>query len=97
MRTGQERLLLMHRRADELQKKKNRTMATIWCGISVLLLVLLVGVTAATDGGHGILSDSVTASSLLSESAGGYVAVAVAAFMIGVIVTAVFMVRKRRR
>ena len=97
MRTDQERLSLLYCRADELRKRRNRIQLRAWCGISTSLLACLVCLTAWFSGSrHSITADMDTASSLLSANAGGYVLVAVAAFMAGVIVTTAIIWKRKR-
>ena len=99
MRTNQERLVLLHRRAGELQKRKERSVIRAWCGASLLCSVCLIALAAVLGGrGHGIAQDGTSAaSSLLSESTGGYVLAAVLAFITGVVITAAIMTKKKNK
>ena len=89
MRTAQERLALLHSRADFLKKKKAlalmRVLGSISCCLAVCLLTLFA---LFGQSGHGIAAAGYGAASLLSENAGGYVLSAVIAFALGVVVTA---------
>ena len=98
MRTEDERIQRLHMRARELKKKKERLELTLSGGASVLLTVLLVAVMLRTDRVYqNLVGSGFTGSSLLSESAGGYVLAAVIAFFIGVVITAViYRYRKRK-
>ena len=97
MRTGEERLERMHRRAAELRQKRETVELRAWGGASAALLLGLSGLTAsALRGGHGISAGAETASSLLAESAGGYVLTAVCAFMLGVLIMALKQYLKRK-
>ena len=97
MRTTEERIEKLHRRAEQLERQRNRRQLMGLGGLSAGLAVLLLAVMIRMD----VLTNSIdgsryTGSSLLSESAGGYVLAAVFAFFIGVILTAViFRYRKR--
>lgn len=88
MRTAEERLALLHRRADLLEKKKELALLKALGGVSGSLAVCLLALfTLFGQGGHGIASSGYAATSLLSEHAGGYVLAALIAFALGVVVT----------
>ncbi len=97
MRTQEERIEALHRRARELEKQRcGRQMAGLG-GISVFLAALLTFVVQMTDQKpQSFREDQFAGSSLLSESAGGYVLAAVIAFFAGVVITAV-CIRMRQR
>ena len=98
MRTDKERINRLHERARELQKKKERLVLAVSGGASTLLTVLLIAVMLRTDRVYqSIAGNGFTGSSLLSESAGGYVLAAVIAFFIGVVITAVIYRYRRRK
>lgn len=88
MRTAEERLALLHRRANLLKKKKElallRVLGCASGGLAVCLLALLA---LLGQSGHDIAVSGYAATSLLSEHAGGYVLAAVIAFALGVVVT----------
>ena len=85
MRTDQERIALLHQRAAEIREKRERAKTRAWGAAPLALLLCLLNLTAAAlKGGHGISAETAAASSLLAESAGGYVLTVVAAFMLGV-------------
>ena len=95
MRTDQERILLMHKRAEELRRQAERRKMRLLCATCAALFVCLIGVTMMLSGfGHEIMSGTATATSLLADSVGGYVLVAVLAFMTGVLVTVILMRRR---
>lgn len=72
-----------------LDRQRERRSITGASALSVCLLSALVFFVARfSGGGHGLPSPAMAASSLLPESAGGYVLTAVIAFMLGVVVTA---------
>lgn len=97
MRTAEERLALLHRRADLLEKKKELTLLRLLGGASGSLAVCLLSLFALFGhGGHGIASSGYAATSLLSEQAGGYVLAALIAFALGVVVTVLIMRYKGR-
>lgn len=88
MRTAEERLALLHRRADLLEKKKELTLLKALGGASGSLAVCLLALFALFgQSGHDIALSGYAATSLLSENAGGYVLAALIAFALGVVVT----------
>ena len=98
MRTDQERLSLLYKRAGQLRRRRDRILMRAWCGVSTSLLICLLCLTTWFSGGrHSITADMDTATSLLSASAGGYVLAAVIAFMAGVIVTAAIIWKRERQ
>ena len=97
MRTAEERLALLHRRANLLEKKKELALLKALGGVSGSLAVCLLALfTLFGQGGHGIASSGYAATSLLSEHAGGYVLAALIAFALGVVVTVLIMRYKGR-
>ena len=90
MRNTQERISEMHERAREIRRKRDRLRTAAAGTVSGLLTVCLVFVLHRMEHlNHAILNEDSTGSSLLSDSAGGYVLIAVLAFAVGVIITAV--------
>ena len=90
MRTTEERIELLHRRTREMERQRSNRQVAGFGGASALLALLLIAVMIQTIGlTPSGTDDSFTGSSLLGESAGGYVLAAVIAFFVGVIVTAV--------
>lgn len=97
MRTAEERLELLHKRAEDLNRRKaGRTLSALG-GLSTGLFALLLAVTLQLSGAtHSTLSGQFSGASLLADSVGGYVLSAVAAFVAGVAVT-VFLIRRRMK
>ncbi len=92
MRTDKERILLLHKRARKL---KDQNMLKIWGSVSAGLLAVLLAVIVEIDVPlQSVLSSGYAGSSLLGESAGGYVLVAVISFIAAVCLT-VYCIRKR--
>ena len=88
MRTQDERIELLHMRAAEIEKKRNRLRAAGWGSVSACLCMLLAACLYYSESAfHNAVDTQLNGSSLLGESAGGYVLAAVAAFFIGVIIT----------
>jgi Na+/melibiose symporter-like transporter len=80
--------MLMHLRAEKIQKKKD----AIWMAVSgissVLILVFLIGFVSLTDGSlHAVGEAGFSGNSMLADSAGGYVLVGVIAFIVAVVFT----------
>ena len=97
MRTIVERIEQMHRLAGELGRRRERRQLAGLASLSVLLTGLLLIVMAqACAVPHAIAGAQFAGSSLLGESAGGYVLAAVLAFFAGVIITALIY-RFRRK
>ena len=98
MRTAEERIALLHRRARTI-KRKRIAGQLIGCGsAAVCVFAFLMGALARTGVRlSGTMSGDYTASSMLSENAGAYVLVAVAAFMVGVAVTVALIRWQERR
>ena len=99
MRNREERITRMHARAAEIERKANRRRSGILGAASGALMVcLLIVVQHLRHMHHGILSEQNTGSSLLADSVGGYVLIAVIAFVLGTTITALIInYRKKRR
>ena len=96
MRNEEERLMKMHERAAELKRRKDLAGIRVMGAVSACLTVCLVIMIQQMQSlHHGILSTQIAGSSLLSDSVGGYVLVAVIAFFTGVIITV--FIRKNRK
>ena len=94
MRTDEERIAILHKRAEKLEAQKKMC---LWGSASGALLILLLAVIVKIDVPlQSILDGSMAGSSLLGESAGGYVLVAVVAFFAGVVITTVLRRRQER-
>ena len=97
MRSAEERLTRMHERAAAIKKQEDRNRLRILGSLSAGLMVcLVVAMQQLQSMHHGIFASQSTGSSLLDDSAGGYVLAAVIAFIAGVAITAViFRYRKK--
>lgn len=97
MRTVQDRIGKLHSRVKELERKRaGRQLAGLGSASAVLAATLVFIVREMAGSSESVTVDQFTGSSLLSDSVGGYVLAAVAAFFVGVIITAVIF-RCRRR
>ena len=95
MRTAEEQLRRMHMRAAEIKREEDRSRLRALGSLSgVLLVCLVVALQQLQCLQHVILTGQSTGSSLLDESAGGYVLAAVIAFALGVTVT-LLCIRRR--
>ena len=95
MRTPEERVLALHARMDALLRARERRKTSFLGAGSALLTLCLLGALPAqaecnAGGTAGLYSGAV----MLFENAGGYVLVAVLAFMAGVVIT-VALLRRR--
>ena len=98
MRTTEERLALLHDRADSLKKERDVARIRGLGGASGALVVCLVALLAFFGkSGHGITETGYAATSLLSESAGAYVLVAVVAFAVGAVLAVLYVRRQQHR
>ncbi len=96
MGKNEERIRRVHQRAAGLQRERDRRILLTSGGMSSVLLVLLLVLTADLQRlPEGVTEGFFGASSLLSEGAGGYVMVAVLAFMLGTAVT-IMLTRYRK-
>ena len=92
----QEQIEEILARGDALRKKRERRITGVLTASATALMVLLViGI-----GAVGNMTPAGTASSygsfLLDAKAGGYVLVAVLAFALGVVITGLFLIRRRQ-
>ena len=94
MRTQEERRMLLHQRADQLRRRRVKKAVTVFSTMSALLLVVLTSMIASWNS-LTVPEGQYTGSSLLGDSAGGYVLAAVLAFVAGVVLTVV-LIRRRR-
>ena len=97
MRTQDERIELLHMRAAEIEKERNRLRAAGWGSVSVCLCMLIVASLYYSESVfNNAVNTQLNGSSLLGESAGGYVLAAVIAFFVGVVIT-VICYRQRKK
>jgi len=88
MKTYEQRIMLMHLRAEKIQKKKDAIWMAVSSISSVLILVFLIGFVSLTDGSlHTVGEAGFSGNSMLADSAGGYVLVGVIAFIVAVVFT----------
>ena len=97
MRNVEERTAMVLDRIRTLKRRQARWENAGLSTLCVFLLLSLVTVLGQLGGGGvATISEGMAASSLLAESAGGYVLTAVVAFMVGVVIT-VFLRNKRNK
>ena len=97
MRTAEQRAAAVHKRTEELRRRREKDMLFLTGVCSCILLAVLIPVIAGLTGPSAeSFSDVFTGASLLDPGAGGYVMAAVLAFMAGVIVT-IAIIRKNRK
>ena len=89
MNKAEERIERMHARAAQLKRQREKRVLNLLGAASGVLMVALVAMINTAQSFHGISNGSSAGASLLSDSAGGYILVAVGAFVAGVVITAV--------
>ena len=95
MRTTEERIGQLHKRADLLEKRRNRNALTALGGLSFGLCVcLIVAITVLNGTSHRTISGQFAGASLLGDQIGGYVLVAVLSFTAAMIITVICMRRR---
>ena len=96
MRSDEERIRLMHERAHELKRRRDKMIVTASAALSSCLFMLLIGVIVKfAKPSAGYTGNPYAGASLLdSSTVGGYVLTALIAFMAGVIITVI--IRKYR-
>ena len=93
MNTTDERIARIHERAKEIKTERSRRMVKVGSAVSAALGVILITVIGfLTNGAGGVPAGTVSdvgyaGASMLGSAAGGYILVALVAFMLGVIVT----------
>jgi len=88
MRSTEERIDLMHAKVEEMRRDHDKKLIRIYGSASALMALLLIAFSAYVIGSPGTIMDAdMAGTSMLSESAGGYVIVAVISFIIAVMVT----------
>lgn len=96
--TTDEALSEIMLRSEQVKAKKERRKAQIRTGvIGILSLVLLIGGGMLSDKVAMTSEGSVYGSFLLSQQNGGYVLVALVAFVIGIVVTLLCLRNKRKQ
>ena len=98
MRSAEERIVRMHERAAAIKRQEDKSrLRMLGCLSAALLVCLGVAMQQLQSMHHGVLSGQNTGSSLLDDSAGGYVLAAVIAFIAGVAITAVIFRYRNKR
>ena len=96
--TSEERITSLHMRMGALketrEKQEQHKLAALGTGCCVLAACLVLLICSAGRGGSGGTAGLYSGATILFENAGGYVAIAVAAFMIGVIITAALLKKR---
>jgi membrane protein implicated in regulation of membrane protease activity len=96
MRTAQERVEALHLRAARLRRRReDAALARLGSACGALLIVLTGLIFGAGRSHTGVSPGAFTGATMLFASAGGYVLVAVIAFAVGAVVTAVLLHRRR--
>ena len=93
MRSTEERLALLHRRVRELQRRRDKALLVLQGSGSAGLMTALI-VMVRSYSGNAEMASLYAGATLFDENTGGYVLVAVIAFMTGTLLTA-FLIRHR--
>ena len=97
MRTAEERIEQLHKRAKELEQRRLKQQIDCLGGASgILLAFLTVAMLRLTTSAKILGEGQMTGTSLLGDNTGGYVLAAVIAFFVGVIITTVIYRRRRK-
>ena len=95
MKTIEERRILLHERAKQLERHRARAALTRSAVSAICLLLSLITAVSYYSGFNQIISaDGFYGSSLLDENAGGYVLTAVISFVAAVVITVLLIRRK---
>ena len=98
MRTTEERIAQLHKRADQLRLKREKMQLTAWGSASGCLAALVIMlVVRCGNAAHSVINSQFAGSSMLSEAAGGYVLTAVLGFVAGVVIATVLRLHKDKR
>ena len=94
--TTQERIASLHERANVIKRRREERFLRVWGGLSAGLAgALMIAVCVLIRTPHSVLNGTLTGTSMLSDSAGGYVLVGVISFVLAVFITVVCMRRHR--
>ena len=97
MKTDSERIELMHKRARRIRNKDEFIRIAAYAAASIILLIGITAITMLESGAqHSIEGGQLVGTSMLDSNVGGYVLVAVIAFVVAVILTVV-LIRYRDR
>lgn len=97
MRSTDEMTLAIHARAKALRRAGENRRIALLGGASAALGLALVALIGALGGlQHRATTAGYEGASLVADSSGGYVLAAVAAFMVGVIVTVICLRLKEK-
>ncbi len=98
MRTAQERVCALHLRAQELQRRREKSVLTELGTACAMLFVCTAWLIFGMGSAHmGVLPGQYTGATMIFESAGGYVLVAVIAFTAGASIAAVLLRRRAKQ
>ena len=96
MRTTDEMIHAVHERVTVIRRRQeNRRIAIAGSGCTMLFFLLSFLVISRGGVQHQIQSSEYSGASLLADDVGGYVLVALAAFMAGAAIVAVLRTKRR--
>lgn len=95
--SSEERVSSLHMRMNALkERQERRRTAALGTGCSFLAVCLILLICTEDTGSAGGTAGLYSGATMMFENAGGYVAIAVTAFMAGVVITAA-LIRKKNR
>ena len=98
MRTANEMILAVHERMAVLERQQEkRRITTAGAGCAVLGFAVLFLIARFGGTKHAVLPAEYSGASLLADDIGGYILVALAAFMAGAAITALIRARRRKQ
>ena len=97
MRTNAEMVLAVHERMKTLRERQERKKITVTGSACAALGALMIGMVARFGGlQHAVIPAEYSGASLVSDDIGGYVLVAIGAFMAGAAATVAIRVKRRK-
>ena len=99
MMTAEDKITSLHQKMNLLRAKQERQKTAAYGAGSVVLaacVVMMIIYASEGNGAVGTTAGLYSGATMLFENAGGYVAAAIAAFMVGVIVT-VLCIKQRAK
>ena len=98
MITQEQRLKMMHKRAMELRKQRERRTTALLSVSSLMVMAGLFSIMAKINVSQQIIDNNgYTGSSLLASEAGGYVLVGVLSFAEAVVITVICMKLRNKK
>ena len=98
MRTNEEMLQAVHQKVHAIEQRQINIKTAITGGVCTTLAAVLLFLFISFGGGqHRILSSNYSGASLLADDVGGYILVALAAFLAGAGIVAFLRARRKKQ